>query len=432
MTVRRVPIKAKSLTPYRDIIGDELYESILALREDLKGMSAIHLNATPDGGGVAEMLRSAVPLLQGLGLDVEWYVIQGADNGFFDVTKKLHNMLQGHAGELTEFERLLYLRQAERLASDLRTLHPDTWVIHDPQPLAVVPHLGQSPSARIWRSHIDTSRPNPEALSFLLPFMEDYDWTIFSMPDYVPPALRKDRVLTFHPAIDPLSTKNQLMDPLEADRILARLGVDPDRPLMTQISRFDRWKDPLGVVEAFRIARKEIPGLQLVLVGVFSALDDPEAPVVYAETERFRQSDPDIYLFHDPAQVGDQEVSAFQTGADVVLQKSLREGFGLTVAEAMWKGTPVVGGNVGGIKLQIQDGYNGYLVDTVYEAADRVVRLFQDPQLRREMGHAARESVRRNFLLPRLLHDYLRLFADSQAVAKYETPVQAEQGRAAA
>lgn len=409
MSIRESPVESRPIEVYRDIIPANMYREIRRLSRRLAGLSVGHLNATDGGGGVAEVLRSLVPLTKGVGLEAEWYVTE-APVGFFEITKKLHNLLQGAEGELTDEEKRQYLDQCREFAEEMENEKIDVWFVHDPQPLAVSAFLGSRHRCRkMWRSHINTSSPNQMALNFVLPYLKRYDWQVFTLREYVPPGLPSQTVVVFLLAIDPLTEKNRVMSGSEADGILARLGIDPERPLVTQVSRFDPWKDPIGVIDAYRKAKRQVPELQLALVGVFSAGDDPEAPRVYAGVEAHRDGDPDIHLYKDPRQVGDTEVNAFQTGSDVIMQKSIREGFGLTVAEAMWKGQPVIGGNTGGIRVQIQDGVSGFLVDNVEEAAARLIQLLKSPELRRSMGQAARETVRRRFLMPRLLRDHLRI-----------------------
>jgi trehalose synthase len=242
--------------------------------------------------------------------------------------------------------------------------------------------------------------------------LQGYDRLVFCLPEYVNGSAPPDKIRFLRPAIDPLSIKNQRLAKAKAKEILAGLCIDPQRPLISQVSRFDPWKDPLGVIDAYRMAKRQIPDLQLALVGVIEAQDDPEAETVLEQAKQYTKGDPDIHLFSDPAQVGHFEVNAFQTASEIVLQKSVREGFGLTVAEAMWKGNPVIGGNCGGIRVQIEDGKNGFLVSTPEECARRVVELIRDEPLRKRMGPAGRETVRRSYLIPRLLRDYLSLIEE--------------------
>jgi trehalose synthase len=264
----------------------------------------------------------------------------------------------------------------------------------------------------IWHCHIDTSTPNRAVWNYLYRYLQGYDRLVFCLPEYVNGSAPPEKIRFLRPAIDPLTVKNQHLSNPKAKDILAGLSIDPERPLISQVARFDPWKDPLGVIDAYRLAKREIPDLQLALVGVIEAQDDPEAEAVLEQVEQYKGVDPDIHVFSDPEQVGHREVNAFQAASDIVLQKSVREGFGLTVAEAMWKGTPVIGGNCGGIRIQIEDGKNGFLVNNPEECAQRVVELMSDELLRKRMATEGKETVRRYYLIPRLLRDYLALIEE--------------------
>jgi trehalose synthase len=405
--MERVAVATHSLEAYRGIAADAVLDEIAAYAARLRGLRVAHLNATPSGGGVAELLKSFVPLQRGAGLDADWYVLE-PDQHFFDITKKIHNTLQGQPGELTPEERRYFLAHNERTATQMAGFATDVWVIHDPQPVAVIAYRDIHPA--IWRCHIDTSTPNPSVRDFLLPYIREYDATIFSLAQFALPGLDSAKLAVFTPAIDALVAKNAPLPRDYAKHVVRKFGPDPTRPLVTQVSRFDPWKDPVGVVEAFRLARQRVPGLQLAMVGM-TAADDPESTRVYAETEAYVGADPDVFMLTERDRVFDFEVNAFQTASDVVIQKSLREGFGLTVSEAMWKGTPVIGGNVGGIRAQIQDGLDGFLVSSVSECAERIVTLLQDHDLARRMGERGRDRVRENFLMPTLVLNYMRLIA---------------------
>ena len=290
----------------------------------------------------------------------------------------------------------------------------DYVVIHDPQPAAIRALSGASsvngPNTKwIWRCHIDLTDANPEVWEFFRPYVEHHDASVWTMPEFVPATLTMDRIVQAPPCIDPLSVKNlELPEPFMRE-ICKQYGIDPDRPLMCQVSRYDPWKDPIGVIEAYRLAREEVPDLQLVLAGSM-ATDDPEGFQVWEEVDAARHGDREIHLLSNIQQVGNVQINAFQRAADVVVQKSLREGFGLTVSEGLWKGRPVIGGRAGGIVLQITDGENGYLVDSVEECARRTVELLRDPESADAMGQAGREHVRANFLSTRELEDWLGLF----------------------
>ncbi len=398
------------IAAYEEHADPATLAQIQATAAQLRGLRVVHINATSDGGGVAEILRSLVPLLSDLGLDACWYVLP-PDDEFFAVTKQLHNWLQGHPGEIEPQHRRTYGTYLERLAAQMGDLDADVWVIHDPQPLALralVPLRG----AAIWRCHIDCSTPNGGVHEYLLPWIQAYDRALFSMPDYILPGLRPEQIRIVHPALDPLTPKNRRLAQSQAKAILSRLDIDTARPLVTQVSRFDQWKNPWQVVDAYRLAKKTVPGLQLALVGTFAADDDPEAPQIYRAIRDYAGPDTDVHFFTDPASVGPLEVNALQTASSIILQRSTREGFGLTVTEAMWKGRPVIATRVGGITAQIQDGQNGYLVESTEGCADYMVQLLTDPRLAEAIGAAAHASVRERFLMPRLVGDHLHLYRE--------------------
>lgn len=406
--LHQVPVSPKSLSAYRPVAGEEAVERILALAEPLRGARVVHINATAYGGGVAEILQTLVPLMRDAGLEAEWQVIEGADE-FFTVTKAMHNGLQGMEVPFTEEMQAIWRRynqlNAERFEGEY-----DFVVVHDPQPAGLCFYTGGRNGRHwIWRCHIDTSAPNPAFWEFLVPYLNVYEAGIFTMREYVGPGLRFPHLAIIAPTIDPLSPKNRSMSPEEARQVAARFGVDPNRPLIVQVSRFDPWKDPLGVIDAYRLVKQQVPEVQLALVGAMAA-DDPEGWFYYDKTLRHAGEDSDIYVLHNFHGVGNEEVNAFQTAADVVVQKSLREGFGLVVAEALWKAKPVVGGRAGGIPLQVIDGQTGFLVESVKACAEKVLYLLQRPEERARMGQAGREHVRRHFLVTRLLADYLSLF----------------------
>jgi trehalose synthase len=415
-----VELPRRPLTAYQRFIPATLRREIVDLGASLRGCRVVHVNATPAGGGVAEILRSLVPLLQSVGVDASWCVLP-PDDAFFEVTKRFHNWLQGHPGRISARDKGTYHAYLERLAAQMQHLDADVWVVHDPQPVALV-SLAPLRGRTIWRCHIDCSTPNGHVREYLLPWIRQYDRAIFSMPEYVLGPLSAEQVRIVYPAIDPLTPKNRRLARARARAILAGLGIDPARPLVAQVSRFDPWKNPWQAVDAYRLAKREVPGLQLALVGVFAAKDDPEGPRVYQEVADYAGADPDVHLFTDPARVDQHEVNAFQMGADVVLQRSLREGFGLVVAEAMWKARPVVATPVGGITVQIEDGVNGFLTEDTETCAERIVALLRDQRLARRIQRAARATVRERFLMPRLLRDHLRLYDELLGVQKAPAP----------
>jgi len=409
-----VETPTRKLEEYKGIIAPDLFEEIINLSKSLKGLRVTIINSTPQGGGVAEILMSLIPLMKGVGINADWHVIPPGEK-FFGLTKDLHNALQGKEYILSFHSRRLYHYHMERAAKLMLDMNSDIWVLHDPQPVGIIHYLPNfHPS--ISHIHIDTSHPNKDAWNFIEPYLLMYDRIIFSAKDFVPKTFPKKKIVISPPAINSLSDKNKPLNIKTAKMILKSFRIDPQKPLMSQISRFDPWKDPLGVIKAYKLAKRKIPNLQLALVGLILAVDDPEAVKVFKEVKKTSKGDPDIFLFSDPQELGslkvDVFVNAFQTGSDIVLQKSTREGFGLTVAEAMWKRRPVIGGNVGGIKIQIQNGKNGFLVSTPNETAKRVIQLLKSPKLSKRLGNAAHNSVREKFLMPRLLRDYLRLFKE--------------------
>lgn len=381
----------------------------------LADVRVAHVNSTASGGGVAEMLHSLIPLLADVGVDTDWWVMDAPDD-FFDVTKAIHNGLQGGEQPLTEDMLETYESVAIENAEAVDEQY-DVIVLHDPQSLGMAPTLAERfpETALVWRCHIDLTGATPAYVDFVQSYLDPIDRAIFTLEAYGAPF---DDVATtvIHPAIDPLSAKNRPLERLPDDADGADIDAypfDPVRPLVVQVSRFDPWKDPLGVLEAHRGVRDAVPDAQLALVGAMPD-DDPEGIEVYREVEAAAASDSDVHLLTN---VSDAAINALQRHADVVLQKSLREGFALTVSEALWKETPVVGTSVGGIPLQIEDGENGFLVDPddVSETTDRVIQLLADDGLRRRFGTRGRETVRERFLTPRLLTDYLDLLSTVSA-----------------
>jgi len=415
--LQTVQVSKKQLTDYAPIVGEAAIAEIQALAEALRGARVVHINATAFGGGVAEMLYTLVPLMRDVGLEAEWQVIEGADE-FFNVTKACHNGLQGMEIPFTEEMRKIWQRYNELNAARFEGAY-DFIIVHDPQPAGLRHYHGDERGGHwIWRCHIDTSHPNPAYWDFFAPYISEYEAGVFTMPQYVGPAVNFDHLAIITPTIDPLSPKNTLMSKDEARKIVARFGIDVSRPLLTQVSRFDPWKDPLGVIDSYRIVKQQVPTVQLALVGSMAS-DDPEGWQYLDKTIRHAGEDFDISILHNFHGVGAVEVAAFQTISDVVIQKSIREGFGLVVTEPMWKGKPVVGGNAGGIPLQVIDGETGFLVESVEECAEKTLYLLEHPDVATRMGAAGREHVRQNFLSTHHLRNYLRLFAEIQNSATH-------------
>jgi trehalose synthase len=396
----------KTLADYTHICGRELIEEIKSLAEPLKGRRVVHVSATAFGGGVSEILYTLVPLMRDVGLDCEWQVIYGREE-FFNATKLMHNALQGNPQDLDEEQWRTWEQYNEMNARELSGGW-DVCLVHDPQPAGLYKLVPEKARGWVWRCHIDLSTPNPATIERLLPFIADYPQTLFHMQDYVPEGMR-GAVNVVPPAIDPLTPKNMALSPEDASYVCEQFGIDVDRPLICQVSRFDPWKDPLGVIDAYRIVKQRVPNVQLALVGSMAS-DDPEGWDFFNATIAHAAGDPDVHILNNFNNVGAIEVNAFQSHADVVVQKSTREGFGLTVSEAIWKARPFIGGNVGGIPLQVEDAVTGFLVETVEQCAQRSLEMLADPALGKSLGRRGKEHVRQHFLTPRYLRDYLRIF----------------------
>jgi trehalose synthase len=389
------------LDSYREVTPKGTIDFLRCLADKARGKRILHVNSTRIGGGVAEILRSLVPLLTDIGVEARWEVITGTED-FFTVTKAFHNALQGTEQDLSP-EMLEIYRQINRQNARQMSLEADYVIIHDPQPAALIL---QKPGAGrwIWRCHIDISHPQRKVWNFLRQFVVQYDGAIFSLPRFAQ-RLPIPQFLIY-PSIDPLSEKNRDLSPAEQEKTLDRLRIPRDKPILLQVSRFDRFKDPLGVIRAYRLVKKH-HDVRLILAGG-GATDDPEGEKVLAEVREAAQGDPDILILLLPPDAN-LEINALQRAATIVLQKSLREGFGLTVAEAMWKGKPVIGGFAGGITVQLVYGVTGFTVNSPEGAAFRIHYLLDNPDLMAKVGDDGREFVRRNFLITRHLGDYLAL-----------------------
>jgi len=398
----------KRLADYGSIVSRALVNEIRELAEPLRGKRVAHLSATAFGGGVAEINYTLVPLMTDVGLDVEWRIIQGADE-FFNVTKTIHNGLQGDPRSLTAAEIEVFRHWNALNAEQFPAADYDFVIVHDPQPVAMIDHFeGERPNW-IWRGHIDFSTPNEDVFDVLLPSIRRYDAAIFHLREYVPRTAGLPDVFIWPPAIDPLAPKNMALSAEDASYIVDQFGIDVRRPLLTQVSRFDPWKDPLGVIDAYREVKKIRPDVQLALVGSM-AHDDPEGWDYYQRTVEHARDDPDIFILSNLNNVGSVEVNAFQVQSAAVLQKSIKEGFGLTVTEALWKSRPLVAGRAGGIVTQIEDGVTGWLVDSPHECAQACLEILGDPAAAHARALRGKESVRHKFLTPRLLRDWLVLF----------------------
>lgn len=404
-----VPVRPKRIDDYAEAAGHDAVDRVCRAAVPLRGARLLQVSSTGFGGGVAELLHAHVPLLNDLGIETTWVVIEGSDE-FFSVTKAVHNALQGAEQRLTDEMQAIYWKRIRSNAAGLPRDF-DFVLVHDPQPAALLGPIeeeGGRSGRWLWRCHIDLSAPFRPVWDFFQPIVDRYDAVIFTAKDFVQSDITQPVAALIPPSIDPLSLKNAEMSPATILSTAETLGIDPRRPLVVQVSRFDPWKDPLGVIDAVRLVRKRVPGVQLVMIGAL-AHDDPEGMRYLELTNEHAAGDPDIHLLTNLEGVGDESVNAVQRLADVVVQKSLREGFGLVVAEAMWKGKPVVGGNVGGIRLQIDDGVTGYLVDNTLACAEAIIRLLEEPNLGERMGEAARRVVRERFLTTRELEDHLQL-----------------------
>jgi trehalose synthase len=404
--------KTVQIEDYRQYIGTGAVARIQRKAKLVQNLHVVNVNSTYYGGGVAQLLSSLTLLLNGLGIKTGWRAIHGPPD-FFSITKKMHNALQGADINLTDLKMGIYEQVIYENAIRNHLEH-DMVIIHDPQPLPMVNHYRKS-CPWIWVCHIDLTNPNRKLWNYLCPFIEKYDTMILSQKEYRQSV--KIPQMFFTPAIDPFSITNKSLREDEIDERLNYYKIPTDLPLVVQISRFDRWKDPEGVIEAFKLARKKVDATLVLLGNV--ATDDPEGEAVYNSLLSAREERIIILSRQDGALV-----NALQRRASVVVQKSLREGFGLTVAEAMWKGTPVIGGNVGGIRSQIRNGVNGFLVSSVEEAADRIVQVLRDTKLRQKLGRAARETVKRHFLMTRYLEQYLDLFNSYETVFRLRRKVK--------
>lgn len=387
---------------YALIVGQPVVEELCLLAERLSGKVVQNINSTAVGGGVAEILSRMIPLLEQLGVKARWDVIKG-DEKFFVTTKKFHNGLHGVPVEIRDEEYEHFLEVNRQNAEDL--ISGDIVFVHDPQPIALIERRDQVGKNWIWRCHIDFSRPDPKIWRFLNQFVARYDATVFSAPAFA----QKISVpqLLIAPSIDPLSDKNKELSEETINSVFEQYGIDRSRPVVTQISRFDYLKDPLGVIQAYKLAKTHID-MQLVLAGG-GATDDPEGPMIMERVKKEEEKDQDIFVLFLPPS-SDIEINALQRGSTIILQKSLREGFGLTVAEALWKAKPTIAGAVGGIPLQITHKYSGILTHSIEGTAHWIKQLISAPEYAAKLGANGREHIRNNFLITRHIKDYLLLF----------------------
>lgn len=399
------------LNAYEQVVGQAVIGHLQQLARHLQDKKVVHVNSTRVGGGVAEILAKLVPLMQDLGIDTRWEVLKGNPD-FYACTKNFHNALQGNAVNISTDLLNAYEETNAQNAEELRGVleEADFVFIHDPQPAPLLKLCPQRKGKWIWRCHIDVSKPYRPVWRYLRNFLTEYDASVFSLAAFAQPLPHAQYLVP--PSIDPLSDKNRSLPEQEVEAVYERFDIDPERPMLLQVSRFDRFKDPVGVLQAYKLAKKTIRPLQLVLAGG-SATDDPEGEAVLAEVRDATGDDPDVHILLLPPDAH-REINALQRAADVVLQKSLREGFGLTVTEALWKGRPVIGGNTGGIRLQVVNHQTGFLVNTPEGAAMRIRYLLDNPKETEKMGRQAHQLVLENFLITRHLREYLTLLIGIQ------------------
>ena len=389
-----------TLKDYEAVVGAEVINELRVVANHVQNRKLQNINSTPVGGGVAEILTRMVPLLRELGIETTWDVIKG-DRAFFNVTKAFHNALQGNPEEITESMLECFRSTTEANLQEIN-ITGDVVLVHDPQPVGLISRKKETGHHWVWRCHIDLSRPDPRVWDFLWPYVEQYDASLFSMPEFAKHLPIPQFIVA--PSIDPLSDKNRELEPEQVASVLVKYSINPERPVLTQISRFDRLKDPLGVIATYRIVKKR-RDCQLVLAGG-SADDDPEGPQVLRDVQEAAAADPDIHILLLPP-YSDVDINALVRGSTIVLQKSIKEGFGLTVSEALWKRKPVIGGAVGGIKTQVINGVTGFLVHSPEGAAKRALQLLDNPELCRRMGENGYQHVKQNFLLTRHVKDYM-------------------------
>jgi trehalose synthase len=406
--LHKISLGISDINKYRLIEPRELIDEVVNLGKELKGLRLCHINSTPFGGGVAEMLVCYIPLLRSVGIEADWQIIRG-DRRFFTITKGLHNALQGAPFEEIKKENIVRIYQSNNLTNS-RELDPnyDVFIVNDPQPAALRHYLPDNQAKWIWRCHVDSSQPDETVWNFLRPYIQEYDAAIFTAKEFIPKDLNLTKIETMTPAICAFSSKNMFIKRYVCRELVENLGFDTGRLLITQVSRFDRWKDPFGTIAAYKLAKEKIPGLQLALIGTF-APDDPESWDMHAAISEEANKDADIFVFSNLTGVGSMEVNAFQRASDLIVQKSIREGFGLVVAEALWKETPVIAGNAGGIPLQMTGELSNYLVNSVEECAEKIVFLLENPAISQKLGKIGKEIVRQKFLFPRLIRDELKL-----------------------
>ncbi len=399
----------RDIRDYTGIVGYEKVENIVKLADQVKELSVTHVNSTAFGGGVVEILSNIVPLMNSLGIETEWEVLE-APQEFFNVTKRIHHALQGAALDLKKEHINLYYEVLRHNVENILDLRGEVVVVHDPQPLGIR-LFTQDYKVWVWRCHIDLSNPYKPVLNFIFSILKQYNASIFHMKKYIHPETPTPVKYVMPPSIDPLSDKNKPLSESTIQKILSKYDVDPERPILVQVARFDPWKDPIGAIKVYRLVKKKIPNVQLLLIAAMAS-DDPEGWIYYEKAVRFAGEDYDIHFLTNLIGVGPLEVNAFQRAATVVLQMSIREGFGLSVAEALWKKKPVVARGVGGIKLQIVNGVTGYLIKSIEEAAEKTIYLIRNSNVRKRLGENGYKHVLENFTIVSHLEKYLKILAE--------------------
>ncbi|MBI4079004.1 MAG: glycosyltransferase [Candidatus Levybacteria bacterium] len=408
--LKDVSVAPRDFQEYRVVIDYKLFEEIIYLSGQLRNKRILYINSNQNRGGVYEHLTSLIPLLQNLGIKAEWKAISEVPPDFYEATKRIYNCIQGAEYVLTPKQWKIYENFNKGIAKEVEGDNWDFVLVQDHQMLGALSQVRNKRRMKwIWQSHSETHNPDERFVNHLIKYLQPYDGVILYLPEYVFKNFHPKKLVTSTIAIDPISPKNVPMNKLKARRVIEQFGINSHRPFITQIARIDSWKDFPGVVDAWLIAKKKIPGLQLAIVGVVS-LNNIHAKEIIDQILEKTKGEEGIYLLINT--VERENIKAFQTASNIIVQKSLREGFGLAVSEALWSGTPVIGGNVGGIKVQIINGKCGYLVDSIEECAQRIIELIQNPSRARAMGKFGREYVRKQFLLPRLIRDEMQLMID--------------------
>jgi len=408
-----VSVPPKNINLYKNLVKQSLLKEIESASKKLQKKKIIFINSTSQGGGVAEIMQGIIPLMQGLKINAQWFVIP-PNKEFFNLTKQIHNALQGKPFAFKKQQKDFYCQYLKKVASQMSNMEADLWLIHDIQPLGLISFLPNIHPV-ISHIHIDTSNPYVPVWSFIKTFLSKYDRIIFSNKNFIHQGLPKNRIKIFPPGIDPLSKKNKKLDLAKAKKILSKVGINTKKPLISQVSRFDPWKDPLGVINIYRTVQNKFPDVQLALVGIFLAKDDPEAEKIYQQVKNKVKEDKNIFLFSNLKQLPkdvdlDTFINAVQTASDVIIQNSKKEGFGLSCTEAMWKENVVVARPVGGLKIQIQDKKSGFLAENPKQIAQQIIRILENPDLKKKIGKAAKQRVQERFLIIHLLRNYLKLF----------------------